>query len=265
MGVMTVAIGLMVSYLSAVSLLGISAEVYTYGTHYFVIVLGYIIATPFVGYFYLPVFFKLEATSAFQVSTRSLFQYIQYIKSIYVCIFCNTENYLINAIEINVIFILPLMFQYLEERFGFVTRIVVSFAFLSQFLLYTSVVVYAPALALEATTGLSTPWNVAFITLVCTFYSTIGGIKAVLITDVFQAILMIVSIGIIIVKAVIDVGSIDELWRIADRGGRIDYGNFSIDPTTRHTWWSLVIGGTFIYLSLYAVNQVQVQRLLTIR
>lgn len=41
--------------------------------------------------------------------------------------------------------------------------------------------------------------------------------------------------------------------------------SFSLDPTVRHTWWSLVIGGGFTYLSLYAVNQVQVQRLLTVK
>ena len=37
------------------------------------------------------------------------------------------------------------------------------------------------------------------------------------------------------------------------------------DPTVRHTFWSQVIGGTFLYVSLYGVNQTQVQRLLTLR
>ena len=39
----------------------------------------------------------------------------------------------------------------------------------------------------------------------------------------------------------------------------------SVDPRTRHTVWTQMIGGTFTYLSLYGVNQAQVQRLLTIR
>lgn len=38
-----------------------------------------------------------------------------------------------------------------------------------------------------------------------------------------------------------------------------------MDPTVRHTWFSLIIGGGFTYLSLYAVNQTQVQRLLTVK
>jgi len=43
------------------------------------------------------------------------------------------------------------------------------------------------------------------------------------------------------------------------------YYSFDPDPTVRHTWWSLIIGGCFQYLSLYAVNQTQVQHLLTLK
>ncbi|XP_011309839.1 putative sodium-dependent multivitamin transporter [Fopius arisanus] len=220
MGVTTIAIGLMVSLLSAVSLLGVSSEIYVHGTHYLVIVLGYAIATPVIAYYYLPVFFNLGDTSAF---------------------------------------------QYLEKRFGVKTRLVTSTIFLLQFLLYTGVVLYAPALALEATTGLSTTISVFIIGIVCTFYSTIGGIKAVLITDVFQGALMIASVVIVIVTAAVEAGGIDKIWHIATEGKRIDFYSTSIDPTIRHTWWNLIIGGFFIYLSLYGVNQIQVQRMLTIR
>ena len=44
----------------------------------------------------------------------------------------------------------------------------------------------APSLALSAVTGINKVLAVLSIGLVCTFYSTIGGMKAVLITDVFQ-------------------------------------------------------------------------------
>jgi sodium-coupled monocarboxylate transporter 8/12 len=48
------------------------------------------------------------------------------------------------------------------------------------------IVLYAPALALEAVSGLSKELSVWTIGLVCTFYSTMGGMKAVIHTDVFQ-------------------------------------------------------------------------------
>jgi sodium-coupled monocarboxylate transporter 8/12 len=76
--------------------------------------------------------------------------------------------------------------QYLELRFGQVTRLAASVAFSLQMILYMGIVLYAPALALEAVTGLSKTLSGLIIGLVCTFYSTIGGMKAVIITDVFQ-------------------------------------------------------------------------------
>jgi sodium-coupled monocarboxylate transporter 8/12 len=76
--------------------------------------------------------------------------------------------------------------QYLELRFGQVARLVASLAFSLQMILYMGIVLYAPALALEAVTGLSKTLSVLSIGLVCTFYSTIGGMKAVVVTDVFQ-------------------------------------------------------------------------------
>lgn len=220
MSVLTVAIGLMASYLSAVSLLGVSSEIYVYGSQYAVINISYGIATAFVVYFYLPVFFELDATSAF---------------------------------------------EYLQKRFGTPTRLLASVAFFLQLLLYTGVVLYAPALALEATTDISRSLSVIGIGLVCTFYSAIGGIKAVLITDVFQSALMIIAVITVIVTAAVDVGGLGRIWEIADEGSRLEFDNISPDPTVRHTWWSLSVGGFFTYLSLYGVNQVQVQRMLTVK
>ena len=60
--------------------------------------------------------------------------------------------------------------------------------------LYMGIVLYAPSLALSAVTGLNFTGSVISIGLVCTFYSTLGGMKAVLMTDVFQSILMFAAI-----------------------------------------------------------------------
>ena len=52
--------------------------------------------------------------------------------------------------------------------------------------LYMGMVLYAPAIALEAVMGLAQFYSITLVGLVCLIYSTIGGIKAVIITDVFQ-------------------------------------------------------------------------------
>lgn len=125
-----------------------------------------------------------------------------------------------------IIFSLSLKFvclQYLEKRFGYGARLTASFAYWVQLLLYSGVVLYAPALALEATTGLSRMWSIVAIGLVCAVYSTLGGIKAVLITDVFQGILMFVSLFIVIISAAHRAEGLSEIWRIASEGGRIEF------------------------------------------
>jgi len=76
--------------------------------------------------------------------------------------------------------------QYLELRFGQTARLAASISFSLQMILYMGIVLYAPALALEAVSGLSKTFSVWTVGLVCTFYSTIGGMKAVILTDVFQ-------------------------------------------------------------------------------
>ena len=68
MNIIPVAVALVVSFMSAITLLGVSAENYTYGTQFVVINLSYLLGTPIVCYGFLPVFFKLQATSAYEVS-----------------------------------------------------------------------------------------------------------------------------------------------------------------------------------------------------
>ncbi|RWR98782.1 sodium-dependent multivitamin transporter-like protein, partial [Dinothrombium tinctorium] len=220
MSVFPVTISLMASFMSAITLLGVPSENYYFGTQFFVINISYIIGTPIAAFVFLPVFFQMKATSAY---------------------------------------------QYLELRFSSYVRTTASLVFAIQMILYMGIVLYAPALALSAVTGISKWWSIISVGLVCTFYCTAGGIKAVLWTDVFQSFLMFASMILIIIKGTIDVGGIDIVWKRAMEGNRIQFFNFDADPTVRHTVWSLAIGGIFIYVSLYGVNQTQVQRCLTVR
>ncbi|CAH1713808.1 unnamed protein product [Aphis gossypii] len=219
-GIIPVAFSLMASFMSAITLFGVSAENYYHGTQFVAINLSYVLGTPIIAYVFLPVFFKLGNLS---------------------------------------------VYEYLERRFGLLTRTFTSMAFSMQMILYMSIVLYAPSLALGAITGLSLTSSIILVGLVCVFYSTIGGIKAVIITDVFQSLLMFASIFAVIGVAMYETGGISQIWKIADKYGRIEFNNFNIDPTERHSWFSLVIGGMFTYVSLYAINQTQVQRYLTMK
>lgn len=67
MSILPVSFSLMASFMSAITLLGVSSENYTYGIQFVIINLSYGIFTPVAAYLYLPVFFRLQATSAYEV------------------------------------------------------------------------------------------------------------------------------------------------------------------------------------------------------
>jgi solute carrier family 5 (sodium-coupled monocarboxylate transporter), member 8/12 len=83
-------------------------------------------------------------------------------------------------------------------------------------------VVYVPALALEALTGLNRSYSLLLVGVVCTFYSTIGGMKAVLLTDVFQSLLMFTAILIVGISGLVYAGGIGNVFKAADQGGRLE-------------------------------------------
>lgn len=67
LSIIPVAFSLMSSFMCASSMFGLAAENYLRGTHFMVINLSNIIGTPIVAYIFLPVFYKLEYLSVYQV------------------------------------------------------------------------------------------------------------------------------------------------------------------------------------------------------
>lgn len=77
-------------------------------------------------------------------------------------------------------------YEYLGIRFGNEIRIFGAILYIVQMAFYTAVSVYAPAIALSKATGLNTHLAVFLIYVVCIFYASQGGMKAVVIADTFQ-------------------------------------------------------------------------------
>lgn len=124
------------SYISGVSLLGLPAEMYTYGTQLWTIVLSEWAVSLTIAIVYLPVFYNLQITSTYEVK-RSLnyyllplrcFVHIRTKRRIYTCLlFC--------------------IFQYLRLRFDQKVQLLGSIIFIIKMLLYIPIVIYVPALA----------------------------------------------------------------------------------------------------------------------
>jgi len=113
-------------------------------------------------------------------------------------------------------------------------------------------------------TGFDVDIACAIIFAVCIFYTTIGGIKAVMWTDAFQGIMMFGSFLAVIIKGNYDAGGASLVWDRNYQSGRIELFNFDTRITTRHTVWTMIIGGYFTWVSVFGINQTQVQRYLTV-
>uniref|UniRef100_A0A3P9LPI5 Sodium-dependent multivitamin transporter n=1 Tax=Oryzias latipes TaxID=8090 RepID=A0A3P9LPI5_ORYLA len=156
-------------------------------------------------------------------------------------------------------------YEYLELRFNKTVRVCGTVTFIFQMVVYMGVVLYAPALALNAVTGFDLWGAVLAMGLVCTLYTALGGLKAVIWTDVFQTVVMFAGQLAVIVVGASQAGGMAEVWRKAMNGSRISGLDLNPDPLQRHTFWTLGVGGVFLMLALYGVNQAQVQRYLSSR
>ncbi|KAL3843173.1 hypothetical protein ACJMK2_021124 [Sinanodonta woodiana] len=153
------------------------------------------------------------------------------------------------------------VFQYLETRYGSKSvRLYGAAVFIIRTTIGMGIVLYGPSTALNSVTPLPT-WSVIIIIgVVCTFYTTLGGLKAVIWTDVFQTIVMFAGMLAVLIKGCNVLGGVERVWEIAYKGDRIEFFNFNPDPHVRHTFWSLIIGIYFVWLPPYTVDQQMVQR-----
>ncbi|XP_061481946.1 sodium-dependent multivitamin transporter [Rhineura floridana] len=156
-------------------------------------------------------------------------------------------------------------YEYLELRFNKVVRICGTITFIFQMVVYMGVVLYTPALALNAVTNFDLWASILTIGLVCTLYTSLGGLKAVIWTDVFQTFVMFAGQVAVIVVGTVKVGGMGRVWQLAAEQGKVSGIDLNPDPYERHTFWTLAFGGVFMMLSLYGVNQAQVQRYLSSR
>ncbi|CAF3390306.1 unnamed protein product [Rotaria socialis] len=220
MGALPTGLSILVSFLSAVTLLGTPSEVYVFGTMYFYQGIALMIASLVTALVFMPKFREMQCTS---------------------------------------------VYEYLDQRFDRTVRLCVSFSFSVIMLIYMAIVLYGPALALSQTAGLNIWLCVISIGAICTFYSSVGGMRAVIWADVLQAIVMAIGLLAVIIQGLISLGGFKQTFSIASRGGRIEFDNVSIDPRTRHTVWSLLIGSSINALATYGFNQALVQRYMCIR
>lgn len=112
-------------------------------------------------------------------------------------------------------------FHYLEMRFDKSVRRTASFIYAISIIIFVPIVVYVPALAFSQVSGINLHIITLVTSLICVFYTTVGGLKAVVWTDTVQFILMLGAIISVIVLGLNTTGGFMNVWNTADRGGRL--------------------------------------------
>ncbi|OWF47261.1 sodium-coupled monocarboxylate transporter 1-like isoform X2 [Mizuhopecten yessoensis] len=158
------------------------------------------------------------------------------------------------------------MYEYLELRFSSrAAKLTGTIINIISTLIYSGLTSFAPSTALQAMTGF--PEWASFVTIgvVCTLYTFLGGLKAVIWVDAFQFLIMMTGILAIIIKGVLEVGGFGEVWRLNKEWDRVNFWNFDPDPTVRHTFWGLIVGTTLSWVGSYGASQSSIQRYCALR
>ncbi|XP_076278273.1 sodium-coupled monocarboxylate transporter 1 isoform X3 [Lasioglossum baleicum] len=151
------------------------------------------------------------------------------------------------------------VYEYLEIRFNRGVRTLISLIFVIDVVLYQSIVVYVPALALNQVSGIDVHLIAIIVCFTCVFYTVLGGIRAVVWTDALQVGVMIVGVLTVTVLGTYRLGAA-EIWKQASIANRIEFLNFDPSPYTRYTVWTVLIGSWLYSTAYIAVNQTMVQR-----
>jgi SSS family transporter len=157
-------------------------------------------------------------------------------------------------------------YEYLERRFDAKTRAFTSLLFLLSRGMSCGTIIAAPAVVLSAIFGWDLVWSVALIGIPTVLYTVLGGVQAVAWADVKQMVVIVAALAAIVVVLLVRMPvPVDDALRLAGATGRLRVFDFSVTLTETYTFWSGLLGGTFLMLSYFGTDQSQVQRYLAAR
>ncbi len=154
------------------------------------------------------------------------------------------------------------IYQYLEQRYDTTTRKFLSLVFQISRGLAGGIAIYAAAIVLHVMLDLRMWQTILIIGTVTLVYDFLGGMKIVILSDVLQMIILFAGIIICTLFAIHDLPSWESVSTMfpAERLQTIDFRNTGLGDGKDFTFWSLLFGGLFLYISYYGCDQSQMQR-----
>lgn len=156
-------------------------------------------------------------------------------------------------------------YEYLETRFDLKTRTLAAFLFLILRGLSAGITLYAPAIVLSTILN----WNISTTTILIgvlvIIYVTVGGTKAVSLTQRQQMTVIMsgmILAGILAYTMLPDHISFGDTISIAGELGKLNLVSLDFNLNDRYNIWSGLLAGTFLFLSYFGTDQSQVARYL---
>lgn len=156
------------------------------------------------------------------------------------------------------------LYQYLQMRFDRRVRMFGSVFFTISLLTWLPIVIYVPALAFNQVTGINVHIVTPAVCLVCVFYTCVGGMKAVVWTDVVQTVSMLMCIFLVAIRGTMNVGGAGVVIQRNIDSGRIEPPDLRLDPSVRLTIWACSLGAFCSQSVSCGLSQSMMQRYLAL-
>jgi SSS family solute:Na+ symporter len=156
------------------------------------------------------------------------------------------------------------IYEFAEWRFGRGTRKLLASTFLVSRGLALGVILYASAVVVAATFSVSLVRAIAFVGFLSVVYTTMGGIVADIWTDIVQ--LLVLWTGTLASVVFLATYRNGVLWSFipAERTKTLVFDSAAtLAGNGDFSFWPMLLGGLFLYVSYYGCDQSQAQRLLT--
>lgn len=154
------------------------------------------------------------------------------------------------------------IYEYLERRFGKASRRVMSILFLITQTISTGAILAATVIVVDFVTGIGTMNSILVISTIVLIYTLMGGMNAVIWTDVLQGIILFIGAGVVLYSLLTEGAPMAERLSFLKENGKLDPLNFSPDITIAPTVWAGIIAMTLFHITVYGSNQMMVQRVL---
>jgi SSS family solute:Na+ symporter len=111
-------------------------------------------------------------------------------------------------------------------------------------------------------TGIDPKWAIIAITVVVLVYTLMGGMNAVIWTDVMQGAILFFGAGIVLVLLLSDTAPLPDAMKMLDNNGRLNPINTDLNFAIAPTIWAGALAMTLFHVTVYGANQMMVQRAL---